>query len=110
MSVVIGSRSYLPTYLLPTLVFQDGVIEDKLLEMQMVLKLVPKMTYLFFKALLCNVSVLIVATEEGVRTASGLSFLGLSNELWVEVPFLMTSWSHVALSAICLGICAGEND
>lgn len=50
------------------------------------------------------VVVLTVAREEGVRTASGLSFLGLPFKLWVEMPFLMTLWPHVVLPLICFGI------
>ena len=79
---------------------------ESLLEMQMGLKLVPKMTYLFFLKLsyaMCFI-VLTVAREEGVRTASGLSFLGLPCKLWVQMLFLMTLWPHVGLPLICFGI------
>lgn len=43
------------------------------------------------------------AREEGVSSASCLSFLGLPCELCVGVPFIVIPWPHMILPPICFG-------
>lgn len=51
-----------------------------------------------------------VTGEEGVRTASGLSFLGLPYELWVGVPFLVTPGPQGLCQLSALASELEEND
>ena len=93
----------LPAFLLPTLVFKDGVIRQ-LTRNADGFTFSVKNDPFFLKLSYAVCFGLIAGREEVVRTASGLLFLGLPYELWMWVPLLMTSWLHMALPAICLAI------
>lgn len=95
--------SPLPTFLLPILVFQDVVIGEFTRNADGFKISARDDLFIFLKLSYAVCLKFGCAREEGVSSASCLSFLGLPCELCVGVPFIVIPWPHMILPPICFG-------